>query len=216
MTLSAINSSYLQGIYGSLTPIANKNATDPLLSPTTSSSSTASTPTSTSASSAPVINSTAATASPWLPDIVNPRIQSALDQLQQTDPSLAQTVQGFQSQLKNLASSGASQSTIAATIKNDISSLTTQQQSELKQAMSAGKGHHVHRHGGGASEAGSLLSALTTTSTTTDSSASAAGVGDANWVTGSIFGQTTQDQSLASFLQSQMATGDSSLFAIAA
>jgi|SRR5579862_8996459 len=244
MTINAINSSYLQSIYSglgastgapaatsfalgaptklpsdstppSVVPTGNFKSNDPLLTPSpTASSAPTVVPTGTFTSGDPLL-----TPSAWTngtpPVHGDPRFNSVLTKLQQTDPALAQKLQAFQSQIEGLESSGASQSTIAKTAKNEISSLTSQQQTELQQAVASIKPHRHHHGGGGGSD--SLLNALTSSSSSTTQAATVAGSTGANSTIASIFGLTNaQSQGLASYLQSQVANADQSLFGLAA
>jgi|GEM_PF-5909879 len=221
MTINPISSSYLQSIYGGLGASTSVPPSSLAVPPTLSGPAPAqpvATPIGTVLSSdpGPVPSGTPVSATPWMPGPPNPRLQAIVSQLQQSDPALAQKLQGFQSQVQNLQASGASQSTIATTVQNDISSLTTQQQTELQQAAASIKHHHHHGHGGGGGS-DSLLNALTSTSSTTDASATTDGVANANSAIASLFGaNSAQSQGLASYLQAQMATADQSLFGLAA
>ncbi|HVT12938.1 MAG TPA: hypothetical protein VHE55_11790 [Fimbriimonadaceae bacterium] len=67
-----------------------------------------------------------------------------LASLQQTDPTLAKKLEDFKSQVDQLRQSGASDDTIAATMKKNMDSLSDSEKSEMQSALAASRPHHHH------------------------------------------------------------------------
>lgn len=62
--------------------------------------------------------------------------------LQQTDPTLAKKLEDFKSQIDQLKQSGASDDTIAATMKKNMDSLSDTEKSEMQTAFASSRPHH--------------------------------------------------------------------------